>query len=91
MFVKIDGTTLSPKNTAKKSFSYQAKAFISSILIRRICLWCPIMKKRRLLPATKFVMINGKTLNPKNDGKKSFSCKNHSINIMFPNEENAFL
>ena len=42
----IDRITLVLKKKGKNSFSYQTKASMSSIPIRRICLWCPIMKKR---------------------------------------------
>ena len=46
MFVMIDRITLIQKNGGKKSFSYQAKASMSSIPTRRICLWHPIEKKK---------------------------------------------
>ena len=33
------------RNGGKRSFSYETKALTSFILIRRMTLWCPIMKK----------------------------------------------
>ena len=42
-------TNINSKNSRKKSFSYEPKASISFMPIRRICLWCPTMKKRGLL------------------------------------------
>ena len=57
--------TLSPKNTGKKSFFYQPKTSMSSILMWRICLWCPIMKKMSLICASMFVIIDRMTLIPK--------------------------
>ena len=73
VFVLIDGWTLIQKNGGKKSFSYESKASTSFIPIRRMWLWCPIMKKMKLLHASMFVRIDGIIMIPKNGGKKSFS------------------
>ena len=37
------------KNGSKGSFSYESKASISLILMRRMCLWCPIMKRKEII------------------------------------------
>ena len=41
-------TNLNFKNGRNCSFSYEAKASISFIQIRRMCLWCPIMKRKEI-------------------------------------------
>ena len=46
MFVIVNGQTLIQKNGGQKSFSYKAKASMSSIPIRRMYLWCPITNKQ---------------------------------------------
>ena len=46
---------------------------MSIIPMRRMCLWCLVMKKRSLLHASMFVTIVGIILIPKNEGKKRFS------------------
>ena len=71
MFVMFDRITLIPKNAGKKSFSYQAKASISSIPIRGMCLWFLIMKKSRFFLASMFVTIDRITLIPKLEERKA--------------------
>ena len=44
MFVPLDKWTITLKNDGKRSFSFETKALISFILMRRISLWCAIMK-----------------------------------------------
>ena len=50
------------KNGNKKSFSYETKASISLILTRRMCLWHPSRKERRLFYKSMFVQIDRRTL-----------------------------
>ena len=45
----------------KRSFSYETKASISLIPKRRMCLWCPITKKRWLLCEPMFIPIEIRT------------------------------
>ena len=45
------------KNGRKWSFSYETKASISFIPMRRMCSWCPIMKRMRLLCGSIFIPI----------------------------------
>ena len=40
-------TNVNFKNGGARSFSYETKPSIS--LIRRICLWCPIMKRKEII------------------------------------------
>ena len=49
MFVTINGQTLIPKKDGKKSFSYETKLLMSSIPIRRMCLCCPIVKRKQIV------------------------------------------
>ena len=46
IFVTIDKITFIAKNGGRKTISHQAKASVSFIPIRRMYLWCPVMKKR---------------------------------------------
>ena len=68
----IDGITFILKNAKKKSFSYQAKASMSPIPRRRMCLGSPIMKKRRSLHASSFDTIDGISWIQKNVERKAF-------------------
>ena len=57
MLVPIDRQTLTLKNGQKRNFSYEAKASMSFILMNKMSLWRPIMKKRRLLCENRFIPI----------------------------------
>ena len=37
------------KNNRNRSFSYETKASISFIPMRRMCLWCPVMKRKEII------------------------------------------
>ena len=50
-------TNLNSKIGNKRCFSYETKASISLIPKRRMCLWCLITKRRRLLCESMFVPI----------------------------------
>ena len=73
MFVLIDRRNLILKYSGRKSFLNETKASMTFILIRRMSLWCPIMKERRLLCEFMFVLNNKWTLTLKNGKKRSFS------------------
>ena len=65
-------TNLSSKNGNKWSFSYEIKASKSFITIKRMRLWCPIMKRKEIIMWI-HVYPNWKTnLNSKNGWKTSF-------------------
>ena len=49
VFVPINKRTLIPKNGGKRSFSFETKASLSFILIKRLCLWCPILKGKKII------------------------------------------
>ena len=66
----------SRENGGKKSFSYQTKASISHIPIKRTWLWCPITKKLKIITRIQVYLISWMNFDHKeNGGKKSFSCK----------------
>ena len=79
MFVSIDGQTLILKNSWKKSLFYEANASMSFILMSQMSLWCPIMKKNRLLCESVFVLIDRWTLTLKNGGKKNFTYETKAL------------
>ena len=66
-------TNFNSKNGRKRSFSYENKASISFILIRRMCLGAQSWKENRLLRESMFIPIDRRTLILKNSGKWSFS------------------
>ena len=84
MFVPIQKKTLILKNSGKRSFSYEAKATMSFILMRRMSLWCLIMKEKWLLYESVFVPIHKWTLTLKNNGMKSFSYETKAIMSFIP-------
>ena len=84
MFVLIDRWTLILKNRGKKSFVYETKALTLFILMRKISLWFPIMKKKRLLCETVFIPIDKWILILKNGGKKRFSHETKASTSFIP-------
>ena len=78
------------KNGHKRSFSYETKASISLIPMRRMCLWCPIMKRKEIILWVHVYPIWNTNFNSKNGNKRSFSHK-PKHNIINPNEENVFM
>ena len=83
-------TNFNSKIGNKSSFSFEIKASISLILMRRTCLWCPIMKWNEIAIWI-HIYPNRKTyFNSKIGNKRSFSFET-KINIINPNEENVFM
>ena len=61
------------KNGGNSSFSYETKALISFIPMKRLCFWCPIMKWKEMMMQIR-VYPNWRTnFNSKNGRKRSFS------------------
>ena len=72
------------KNDNKRSFSYEAKASISLIPMRRMCLWCPIMKRKEIIMWI-HVYPNWKmNFNSKNGNKRSFSYETKASISLIP-------
>ena len=72
------------KNGNKRSFSYETKASISFIPMRRTCLWCPIMKWNEITICI-HVYPNWKTyFNSKIGNKRSFSFETKASISLIP-------
>ena len=72
-------TKFNSKNGIKRSFSYKTKSSISFIPMRRIWLWCPIMKWKKIIMWIR-VSPNWKmNFNSKNVRKKSFSYETKAL------------
>ena len=63
---------INSKNGNKRSFSYETKTSISFILIRRMCLCCPIMKRNEITMWIQVYPNWKKFFNSKNGNKRSF-------------------
>ena len=78
------------KNGRKWSFSDETKASISFIPIRRMCLWCPIMKTKEIIFWIRVCPNQWTIINSKNSREKFFLWS-QSINIIYPKEKNVFM
>ena len=68
----------------KRSFSFETKASISLIPTRRMCLWCPIMKRKEIVMWI-HVYRNWKTnFNSKIGNKRSFSYETKASISLIP-------
>ena len=63
----------SSKNGRKRSFCYKTKASISLIPTMRMCLWCPIMKRKEIVMWIHVYPNWNINFNSKNGNKRSFS------------------
>ena len=57
----------------KRSFSYETKASISLIPMRRMCLWCPIMKRKEIIMWIHVYPSWNTNFKSTNGNKRSFS------------------
>ena len=81
-------TNLNSKNGWMKSFSYETKASMSFISMRRMSLWCPILKRKEITMWILLCVIwRTKTLILKKMIEKKIFIRNQSINIVYDNEE----
>ena len=91
IFVPIEKWTLTLKNGHKGSFSYETKASMSFIPIRRMSLWFLIRKRKQIIMWI-HVYPNWQM---KFDSKKWWEEKLflwiQSIDVIYPNEENRFM
>ena len=81
----------SKENCGRKSFSWETKASKSCFPIKRMCLWCPIMKRMMIITRIQVYPIWGMNFDSKQNGGKKHFLQNQSIKIMYPNEENMFM
>ena len=61
------------KNGKKTSFSYETKASIAFIPMRRMHLWCLIRKRKEIISWIRVCRNRPMNINSKNGGKKCFS------------------
>ena len=61
------------KSGRKRSFSYETKALISVIPMKRICLWCLIIKRKEITMWTRVYPDWKMNINSKIGRKRSFS------------------
>ena len=73
VFIPIDKCTLIIKNGWMWSFSYETKALISFVSMKRMCLWCPIMKRKEIITWSMFIPVDKRTLIIKNGRIWGFS------------------
>ena len=66
---------LNSKKGRKGSFSYETKALISFIPMRRICLWCPMMKGIRIIMSIHVYRNWKMNFDSKNSKKEVFLMK----------------
>ena len=84
-------TNINSKNDRKISFSYETKASISFILMRRMCLWCPIMKRKEIImwicvcPSRQTNFVSKKWVEVK------LFLWNQSNNVIYHNEKNKVM
>ena len=89
-FDQIDWQTLILKNGGKKSFSNETKASMSFVQIRGMSLWCPIMKRTKIVMWIRVCPNWQININSKKWWKYNLFLWNQSINFSYPNEEKDF-
>ena len=90
MFVTIGKWPLTLNNDGNRRLSYEAKASMSFIPMRRMSLSCPIKKKK--ITMWIHVCRNWQmNFNSKQWWKEKLFLWNKSINVICPNEENEFM
>ena len=76
-------TNFNSKIGNKRSFYYETKASTSLIRMRRMCLWCPITKKKVIIMWIHAYPNWNASFNSKIDNKRSFSYEtNSSISLI---------
>ena len=78
------------KNFKKSYFSYETKATISFIPMRRMCFWCLITKRKEFIMWIRVYQIEKWTLILKMVERDVFFW-NQRLNIIYPNEENVLM
>ena len=91
VFILIGIQTLIQKNGRMKSFSYETKASMSFILMRRMSLWCPILKRKEITVWIRVCPHWQTSFNYKKWWKEKLLFLNQRINVIHPNEENEFM
>ena len=85
MFIPTERRTLVPKMVKKRSFSYETKASVSFIPMRRMCSWYPIMKRNDIIMWICVCPNRQVNINSKISRKWCFSYETKaSISFMVP-------
>ena len=83
-FVTINGWILILKKGGKTTFSYETKVSMSSIPIRKMCLWCPIMKRKEIITCIHVCPYSQWILILRSGGRKAFLCEANSSLSFIP-------
>ena len=85
VFIQIDKWTLIVKNDGNRSFSYETKASMSFIPMRRMSLWCSIMKRKEIAMWIHAYLTLRMNINYKEScGRKSFSYQTKALISCIP-------
>ena len=88
--IAVDQQTLIAKNGTKWSFSYETKTSISFIPMRRMSLWCPIMKRKEIIMWIYVYPDWQMKFYSKKWWEVKFLLWKQSLNVIYPNEQNVF-
>ena len=77
-------TNFNSKNGNKRSFSYEMNASISLIPMRRMCLWCPILKRKDIVIWIHVYRNWKMNFNSKIGNKRSFSYETKASIPLIP-------
>ena len=80
-------TDFNSKIGDKRSFSFESKASISLIPMRRMCLWGPIMKRKEIIMWIHVYPNWNTNFNPKNGNNRSFSYETKASISFIPSME----
>ena len=87
----IEKWTLILKNYGKGRFSYETKASMPFIPMRRMSLWCSIMKRKGITIWICVYPNREMNFNSKKRWKEKLFLWNQSINVIDPNDQNEFM
>ena len=91
VFVLIDRWSLILKNGRKNNFSYETKASMSFIQMRKMSLWCLILKGMKIIMWVCICFNSQMNFNSKKWSKEKLFLWKYCINVIYPNEENEFM
>ena len=78
-------TNIDSKKWWQEKFSYETRASMSFIPMRRMSLWCPITKRKEITVWI-CVCLNWETnINSRNYWKEKYFLWNQSVNVIYPN------
>ena len=84
MFLLIEIRTSILKLVIREAFSYETKASISLIPKRRMCLWCPIMKRKEIIMRINVYPNWNTNFNSTNGNRRGFSHETKASIALIP-------